>query len=588
MKTSITFHPKNTLEMDKVMALLRTLETPDVAPKPDPIEEEFPREDPPDESDKAIEPAGEVAADRAGWTQKAGWAQWPLAAGARQIFVSTSGYDRNNGLNVSSPVKTIAAGVALLTDGAGDHLLLKRGDKFLKQDFGEWTKSGKSRESMLLIGAYGDETRPRPVIQPSPGSQILVGREGTKCSHVAMCDLHFLVSEGHDGSIRPPHIVWRAEGRCFHVEGCFFAGTVMIAQRIAGHGPVEEVIFRRNVVDQPFAKGGRVHIYWQGVTGGLLEENFLYHLGWSPTVADDKYTHNCYVTHDCTGIVFRRNISMSSSSHGVQLRCGGVMDENVFIDTALQSFGYVLGGSQGSPDRNGGVSGSIRDNLFIDPKKIDGVDRGTGVQVGNINSLGLELRGNMFLNDTRSGEANSCAIELDPDNGPAGLCNVTIADNTIYNWRCGLVIQDSNYPATVSGMRIHGNRWTEMRGSQSMPTFVAILGPQFPLSSFANNEYCKYPEELEVGYRVGGRTRYADHDFDWWYRNAEPSATAERVSYPNPDRTIESYSENVDGGGLLGFIEGCISQQKTSWRADYTAVSILNYFREGFGKNLLA
>ena len=580
VKVDITLHPNNLIEMDRIMDLVRTLETPSAGPG-----EDVPsRENSAEEMDSPAAPSNSEDFDPAELpdSQPGGWTEWPLAVGAKQIFVSVGGDDDNSGRSESEPVKTLAAGIDLLANGTGDQLLLKRGDVFVGQDFGEWSVSGKNADAMMLIGAYGSGSR--PMVQPAKESQILVGREGTKCSYVAIADLHFLVPDGHDGSVRPPHIVWRSEGTTFHIEGCLFDGTAMISQRIAGHGPVENVIFRRNVVDAPYAVGGRVHIYWQGVTGGVLEENFLYHLGWKENVVpDDKFTHNAYITSTCTGIVFRRNISMSSSSHGVQLRCGGVMDENVFIDTALQSFGYVLGGSKDNPARDAGVSGSIRDNLFIDPKKIDGADRGVGVQVANVNKTGLVISGNLFLNDVRSGEDNSCVIELDADNGPAGLHEGSIDANIAYNWRSGLVVREANY-ANVSGVNTDNNDWQDMMGANSMPTYVSILGENYGKFSFSGNIYNRKEGETEVGFRVGSRTRYGDRDFAWWTENVEPTAKEAKENYPDPDRTIETYSTSVGGGGTQeGVIASCLLQQKTFWDEDYTAVGILNYFRAGFG-----
>ena len=115
------------------------------------------------------------------------------------------------------------------------------------------------------------------------------------------------------------------------------------------------------------------------------------------------------------------------------------------------------------------MSGSIRDTLFIDPKKIDGADRGVGVQVANVNKTGLVISGNLFLNDVRSGEDNSCVIELDADNGPAGLHEVSIDANIAYNWRSGLVVREANY-ANVSGVNTDNNDWQDMMGAHYMPT----------------------------------------------------------------------------------------------------------------------
>ena len=59
---------------------------------------------------------------------------------SRVIYVSSStGSDSNTGLSPNSPLKTIAAGEALLRNGYPDQLLLKAGDTFVNQSFGYLT-----------------------------------------------------------------------------------------------------------------------------------------------------------------------------------------------------------------------------------------------------------------------------------------------------------------------------------------------------------------------------------------------------------------------------------------------------------------
>jgi len=545
-----------------------------------PIEE--PIEEPVEETTTSTNPSNIWSSTAKDWTD------FPLPANAKQIFVSESeGYDSNSGLSDNEPLKTLELGIDLLSDGKGDQLLLKRGDTFLNEDLGKWSKSGAGPNEMLLIGAYGEGTR--PIVRPDKGKNIISHNGEEICNYVAITDLHFMSPELHNGVEKPPQLVWRAQTEGLHIEGCYFDGCAVIIQRVDRSGPIKNVVFRRNVVDTPYAVGGRIHIYWKQVNGGMFEENFLYHLGWKEgLVADDKFTHNFYGSHDCTNITFRRNISMLASSHGVQLRGGGIMDENLFIGNALQSFGYVLGGEKDAPLRNLGTCGSIRNNLFLDPKKIDGEDRGTGIQVGNINNIGLEISGNLFLNDTRSGELNSCAIELDPSNGPAGLNNLSIFGNIIYNWRGGLVIQaDSNY-SKVSRVDISGNAWQNMMGSGSRPLFVSILGSNYGKFSFAGNTFHRKEGETEVGFRVGDRTRYADRDFSWWTHNIESTAKEEELHYPDPTRTLSSYAVSVGGSNSsLAFVNRCRLQRKGFWSDDYTAKGVLNYFRTGFGMETL-
>src|SRR4051812_41838799 len=83
------------------------------------------------------------------------------ASPAVTIHVSSSaGMDGQDGLTPATAVSTIRRGQALLRNGQGDRLLLKRGDTFAEA-LGNWNKSGKSPDEPLVIGAYGEGPRPK-------------------------------------------------------------------------------------------------------------------------------------------------------------------------------------------------------------------------------------------------------------------------------------------------------------------------------------------------------------------------------------------------------------------------------------------
>src|SRR6478672_635614 len=74
----------------------------------------------------------------------------PQAEGKTTIFVSSSsGIDGQDGRSPGTAVKTIRRGQALIRDGHGDRVLLKRGDEFA-ETFGAWNKSGTNPDDPLL------------------------------------------------------------------------------------------------------------------------------------------------------------------------------------------------------------------------------------------------------------------------------------------------------------------------------------------------------------------------------------------------------------------------------------------------------
>ncbi|MGL4821738.1 MAG: Ig-like domain-containing protein, partial [Plesiomonas shigelloides] len=83
-------------------------------------------------------------------------------------------------------------------------------------------------------------------------------------------------------------------------------------------------------------------IYVSGTDGLLLENNTFDHAGWGEGYdynmsedapqAPSMYSHNVYIQNDNTDVTFRDNITMRAASFGAQVRSGGFIEDNVFLD----------------------------------------------------------------------------------------------------------------------------------------------------------------------------------------------------------------------------------------------------------------
>ncbi len=77
-------------------------------------------------------------------------------------------------------------------------------------------------------------------------------------------------------------------------------------------------------------------------SGVLVEDNFFDHNGWGDGYAHNlssqkpqapsMYSHNLYMQHDNLDVTLRDNILMRGASFGAQVRSGGMIENNVFID----------------------------------------------------------------------------------------------------------------------------------------------------------------------------------------------------------------------------------------------------------------
>lgn len=83
-------------------------------------------------------------------------------------------------------------------------------------------------------------------------------------------------------------------------------------------------------------------VYIAGIDGAFLEGNLFDHNGWTagfkPNLSTaapmppSKFNHNLYVQSDNMDVTIRDNVFMRGSSFGAQVRPGGVIENNAFID----------------------------------------------------------------------------------------------------------------------------------------------------------------------------------------------------------------------------------------------------------------
>ena len=83
-------------------------------------------------------------------------------------------------------------------------------------------------------------------------------------------------------------------------------------------------------------------LYLNGNHKVLIENNLFDHNGWADDYREDasteggqapsQYSQNVYINYDNFGVTFRDNISMQASSFGAQIRGGGLIEDNAFLD----------------------------------------------------------------------------------------------------------------------------------------------------------------------------------------------------------------------------------------------------------------
>ena len=150
------------------------------------------------------------------------------------------------------------------------------------------------------------------------------------------------------------------------------------------------------------------------------------------------FNRNMYLSHGFGNTTVRSNIDANGASGGVQLRMGGVCDDNLFIRNPIS---IVFGSSQNNGNEY--VGGTIRNNVILGGRDIDQQVQGTGITItstsevedgtGHSRIRDLDVSGNIFAHQ-ELGTGNVGAIKLQ---GDAPHENLTIHDNIIYQWAKG-------------------------------------------------------------------------------------------------------------------------------------------------------
>jgi hypothetical protein len=360
-----------------------------------------------------------------------GFTLFPLDPNAREVYVSSStGNDAGPGTQ-QSPLATLAKAVPVLRKGAGDHLYLKAGDAFTGP-FPNIAASGLDATHPTLIGTYG--SGPRPVVKvtgvvPPPAFGI-DGRQPFSELAIVGVDFWCAARDPASPDFTPQATAGDAifgrfigpGGARGSVRGITVEDCVVRCFRM---GPdfqgVDGVTFRRNIVIDCYGVKSQ-GLYLSACDNVIVEGNTFDRIGWTddprlPGFARNIYNHCLYEQTDCgPGAVVRNNVFSRASSHGCQLRGGGTLADNAFIDCPIAGF---VGQSPST------MSG----NLVVGGGDIANQQRGWGLQVNDCPTA--TVAGNLVCNK-HAGVGTGWAYEIFNDTGKP--CVVSWSNNAAYNW----------------------------------------------------------------------------------------------------------------------------------------------------------
>lgn len=366
------------------------------------------------------------------------------------LFVSVDGRDDWPG-TLEQPMRGVEAAFRRLPDGQGGAVLLRRGDTFTEGTPRFDGAGGHSPTERVVIGAYGDPTLPLPKLT----NGLLVGNGQTPkpLRHLLVRDIDLSGSSNGLSVLR--------EGEDVVIEGIRIVGGPcgLAVQAEPKTARLRDVAIRKCLIadlSAPPEVGHVQGIYCFGIDGLELADNVVDNCG----QPGDVFRHNVYIQNGCTSVAARGNVFARASSHGIQMRSGGVLEGNLFLFNPIHA---SLGG--GVVQERGGVEIWVHGNVLlgggdISPAQSDG--RGFGFWADNLKSGACY--DNVFADGTGR---QRCPLKIEGDEPDetgyvGGVHNFLVQANVRLRWPCdpvegaakGYVI--SGTPEQLSGTSVSG------------------------------------------------------------------------------------------------------------------------------------
>ena len=360
----------------------------------------------------------------------------------RIFYVSATGDDANPGTSPDAPLRTLAAGQKAMRPLGSDQLLLKAGDTF-DGGFGNWTRSGRSAERPVFVGVYG--SGPRPIIQTT-GDGLIYVHHSTRIQHVVFQGLAANAARRDPShpSFNPADVPYGEPGISMlgQVDNVLFEDLKLshygfnFVLQASELGRIRNVTLRRCIVVDAWN-------HWNGEKGGghssglfakcvvnlNVEQCVFDHNGWCPPEVNVEgagrtlFNHNLYIQKDCSKVNVRDSVIARGASHGLQLRCGGDVTNNLFYRNSSAFF-------VAREDSH------VARNVILQSDDIsDDKPRGFGIDILPVRSALVE---DNILSQKRGSMPGATAIKVNWEKESIeftrGQFDVTIRNNLVHDW----------------------------------------------------------------------------------------------------------------------------------------------------------
>lgn len=362
-----------------------------------------------------------------------GWTKLPDLG--RKIHVSASNDpSKNDPAKELYYVKTIAQAQLLFRKGQPDQILLKKGETFEGGNgLSCGSLGGKSSKELQVFSSYGSSPLVRPIVK-------FVGNTGLMNCNVMVNNFflgHIDFQAIRNGTNAPYGLRLPAGITNFTIEGNRFQNfhnNISIE-----HGHSKNLVIRRNQILDSYSNNERAGhsqgAYLDKQHGLLMIENIFDHNGWKNRGIEPGkatvYNHNVYLMASSVCSTIKGNVFSRGAATGIQVRPGGIFEDNLVIESPMQiTYGLVNGGSIDMQLIPKGVSGTIKNNTFINGVNLDSkqVRRGRS-EISN--AYGVIVTGNIYAHH-ESGPTYGEGFVVKGNMG-LGIVDLVITDNIFYN-----------------------------------------------------------------------------------------------------------------------------------------------------------
>lgn len=503
-----------------------------------------------------------------GRTNDQGWTIFEPSPDSLIFYVSSSqGSDSNDGLSPESPFKTLDYARRKLRNGYPDWMLLKSGDTW--NESLKSSGSGRSREEFRLYGSYGDDPR-RPTISPSRTEDgFMIGASAD--SYIAIVGIQFLAPAG--GSEKTGIRIIDDGGEGFLIEDCMVSGfkdnITLIGKEASGK--LREVIVRRCiVVDSCAPFGGHSQgLYAEAVDDLLVDECIFDRNGWNPDLPDcgaTMFNHNLYIQSTCGPAAVRNTISARASSHGLQMRPGGLVEGNLFVGNSL---GMYVSRSESVVSRN----------VVLEGKDIDS-DNPRGFGIETLSCVNAIVVDNIVAH--RSSKAvGGYAYQVNKSDNGVEYYRATFEGNIAYNWGEQAFRVHISDNTEYDEILVHNNIFQDPSGVGPLVSHVpAVFDPQ--RFDYQDNTY--YSGNSPQGWMSQGNSRKSYNE--WLQISGERGSQNREVAFPDPDRSVGEYHSKIGGRPTTeDFLANARKLSRANWDPAFTAPAVVDWIRAGFGRD---